>query len=1033
MKTNRTIRPTSSRLHAQVLLLILVVGLSLPLSAHAQETCTSGAPDWCVNPADYQSNMSVTSQLFFGGLPSTDTGDLVAAFVGSEVRGWVAGSAFGAEMRNYLTVYGNTNGETLTFKAYDASAGEVRPINESMSFTSDDIVGSPGTPFLFHAPGGEVPGQITLNAPSDGASSLPVDPSVTLSWNETADATSYDLQVDDNNDFSSPEIDQSGLTGSPYDAVGLARGTTYYWRARGGNGNGQGAWSDPWHFTTLVNEPGSGPSLTTPADGANLNTLTPTLTWQALGDADTYDVQLASDAAFTTLLIDATGLTSTQHEVPGGTLAFEQIYFWRARGLNEGGPGPWTDAFSFQTLEPPPDTPSPVAPANGAVALPVTVTLQWTEPERATFYALQVATDANFSTLIVDQDGLANPGYQVTNLLFGTIYFWRVQAGNATGVSDWSTVFSFVTMLVAPFEAPLLTAPDEGAVTSLRPSLQWDEVANASAYDVQLSTSIGFGTIAHEASAVSATKYRPGQGKLEEQETYHWRVRGTNSAGAGPWSAIRRFTTQQVGLDAPVLTTPADEAIEQPLTLDLAWEASTDATYYDVQVATDEGFTQVTVDQTSLTTLTVTVDVPTPATTYFWRVRAGNASEQSDWSNTRRFTTIPVQPGTAPTTATPADGATTGSLTPTLTWVALAGAATYDVQLSTQSDFSKSLALIAEATNLNQTHYTVAEGALAPAATYYWRVRGTNSAGAGPWSATMRFNTPQDASGVPSLAEPVDGALEQPTQVTLQWHPASGASFYDVRLATDAAFTHIVLDQRGIHDLRLDVTDLQPSTVYYWQVLAVNPSGVSAWSDPFHFTTQISAPQLLEPTDGTMVASLSPTLQWAVINGADQYTLALSTSADFSMSILFTGVTASAQQVFGLMPGTLYYWRVRSSNALTESAWSVVFTFTTPQDTNTAVETRGTEVPDGFTLEQNYPNPFNPTTTIRFGLPEATQVQLDVFDAQGRKVAELVRSYLAAGWYEAPWEAPLRTASGIYFYRLITGTNILTGKMMLLK
>lgn len=89
-------------------------------------------------------------------------------------------------------------------------------------------------------------------------------------------------------------------------------------------------------------------------------------------------------------------------------------------------------------------------------------------------------------------------------------------------------------------------------------------------------------------------------------------------------------------------------------------------------------------------------------------------------------------------------------------------------------------------------------------------------------------------------------------------------------------------------------------------------------------------------------------------------------------------------------------------------------------------------VPDQFFLAQNYPNPFNPSTTFKFSLEEAGQVDLSVFNVLGQKVSTVIAGKLDAGQHEVTWEGE-QFSSGVYFYRLTTPTNTETKKMMLLK
>ncbi len=81
-------------------------------------------------------------------------------------------------------------------------------------------------------------------------------------------------------------------------------------------------------------------------------------------------------------------------------------------------------------------------------------------------------------------------------------------------------------------------------------------------------------------------------------------------------------------------------------------------------------------------------------------------------------------------------------------------------------------------------------------------------------------------------------------------------------------------------------------------------------------------------------------------------------------------------------------------------------------------------LPGSFILEQNYPNPFNPETHIRFSIPEASEVILEVFDLLGRRLNVLLNQTLTAGSYEAIWDGKDQQgkslSSGIYLYRLTT-------------
>lgn len=95
-------------------------------------------------------------------------------------------------------------------------------------------------------------------------------------------------------------------------------------------------------------------------------------------------------------------------------------------------------------------------------------------------------------------------------------------------------------------------------------------------------------------------------------------------------------------------------------------------------------------------------------------------------------------------------------------------------------------------------------------------------------------------------------------------------------------------------------------------------------------------------------------------------------------------------------------------------------------------------VPEAFELMQNYPNPFNPETKIRYNLPAAGFVKVEIFDLLGRTVATLVdNNNHQAGYHIVTWNGKNRdgrqVASGVYVYRLTTSKETLVRKMLLMK
>jgi len=89
-------------------------------------------------------------------------------------------------------------------------------------------------------------------------------------------------------------------------------------------------------------------------------------------------------------------------------------------------------------------------------------------------------------------------------------------------------------------------------------------------------------------------------------------------------------------------------------------------------------------------------------------------------------------------------------------------------------------------------------------------------------------------------------------------------------------------------------------------------------------------------------------------------------------------------------------------------------------------------LPTGFALQQNYPNPFNPSTSISFELPQATNVNISVYNMLGQEVKTLVDEFRSVGVHNVTFDAS-GLSSGVYIYRLVTPSQSFTKQMMLLK
>jgi hypothetical protein len=97
-----------------------------------------------------------------------------------------------------------------------------------------------------------------------------------------------------------------------------------------------------------------------------------------------------------------------------------------------------------------------------------------------------------------------------------------------------------------------------------------------------------------------------------------------------------------------------------------------------------------------------------------------------------------------------------------------------------------------------------------------------------------------------------------------------------------------------------------------------------------------------------------------------------------------------------------------------------------------SIEDLPVHVPQELTLLSPYPNPFNSTIRLGYDLPQATKVELGIYDLSGRLVENLVNRHQEAGEYHLQWEGS-GVATGIYFVRLQAGKGIATKRILLIK
>ncbi|MBI3111316.1 MAG: fibronectin type III domain-containing protein [Ignavibacteriales bacterium] len=825
-----------------------------------------------------------------------------------------AGSSFTTLMFNDSTL-ADTTQQVGSLARSSTYFWRVRARN-SMGYSGWSSIGS----FSTIPPAPEPP---LLASPSNGVSEQPT--TVSLTWNPSASATSYRLQVSTSSSFTTTIFDQEGITSTSQTVGGLANNTTHFWRVRALNAGGASDWSTVWRFTTNVSAPAT-PTLVSPSNGSVNQPTTPTLTWNPVSSADTYRLQVSTSSSFATMLIEDSTITSTSREV--GPLSQGTTYSWRVSARNSAGSSTFSSTRTFTTVPPPPDQPILASPADGATYQPTTLTLSWNAVSGAQTYRLQVSTSASFASTIVDDSTLSGTSMQVGALATNTQYYWRVRAKNAGGTGPSSNTWSFITTEAAPSPpaAPVLSSPSNGATgVPQSPTLSWSASAGATSYQLQVSGTSDFGSLVTDRSGLSSTSSMV-EG-LAENTTYHWRVRAYNAGGAGDWSTAWSFTTDLSAPSAPMLTAPTHGSVDVPTDPVLSWSTSAEAWTYRLQVSTTTSFVSTVFDDPTLSTSSKQIGPLANNTTYYWRVNATNSGGTGPWSNISRFTTTPPPPP-PPSQASPENGSPRQPTVVTLEWSPIAGAKSYDLVVSKTTTYNT---MEVSDTSLMEPSRQV--GPLANNTTYYWRVRAKNGGGSSSWSPSWNFTTePQSQSG-PTLTSPENGAISQPTSVLLRWNGESGANSYHVQVSTTSSFTSTIFNDGAVTGTSQQIGPLTNGVTYYWRVRSNFLLVTGDWSNVWSFTTvplSPSTPTLLSPPNASSGEPTTLTLEWSPVGGASSYHLQVSISNTFGTTLVNdSSLTGSSRRVGPLAGNTLYYWRVRSKNPGGASSWSPTWNFRT--------------------------------------------------------------------------------------------------------
>ncbi len=580
-----------------------------------------------------------------------------------------------------------------------------------------------------------------------------IDPKSTVEvLNKIKGSTGYQIQLDLSNSFNTSNlIDLHTATGMA-DLDTLLFGETYYVRSRPYHSKDTGDWSKVRTTNVLIF-----PSTYYPYNNYTNIQIKDSLVFSTRIGIDGFQMQVSEDPTFTSsMFLDTTMIGLAYFDDPavkGHTFKFNKVYYWRMRCWHTADTSVWSSNKKFSTATSPPL----LKPVNSNfLGTDVNTTLEWEGLKEVNQYRILLDTASGFNSgALLDTIVSGVITYDLTQLYYDQLYFWKVQALTSDDTSDWSETWNFNTYSVR------LTDPKNNITNLSLTSLDWASIKGSKGYILELDSNINFNNpfVATDTVANSFFHYFTDLPALITFNTkYYWRVKLYHEKDTSNWSFVWNFTTKP--RRAPTLLSPVDSSTAVSVVPSLMWNAYSGAASYAVEYSENEDFTNAVKVSSSTTTAKVVLKANT---TYYWHVRGKNSSNQEfyDWSETWHFTTSDGIPAVVLTS--PSDKTTDTKTTLTLEWEKREEAASYQVELSTTSDFSSK-----QQKSSTVTSYQFSN--LLYDTEYFWRVRAINGSLIGDWSEVWSFTTEQDKSGVSDAVK---------HQVNIYPNPASGDIIID--------------------------------------------------------------------------------------------------------------------------------------------------------------------------------------------------------------------------------------------------------------
>lgn len=561
-------------------------------------------------------------------------------------------------------------------------------------------------------------------------------------------------------------------------------------------------WNDS-DWSSLIPIPTQSVLIAPPNDSSEVNASVKFI-WNKPNYSDYSRFQVSLNQNFAILVKDSITTDSTI------TLALQNRtqYYWRVRGENSVGNGPYSDIWTLKTKL---GTAVTLSPNNNDTINAVSFPFVWNKTTGATKYQLHISLSNAFTSLFFSDSLLTDTVHTVTGLSSGSKYYWRVKAIDQFGSGDWSSAKSF-TALATPDAIQLITPFNDSGNTSNSLQFKWKQNMSVMNYRFQISQESNMNSLLH--NVVSKDTFAI-ISSLKDGTQYYWRVRGENTMGNGQYSSIWKI---KIKLGNTFLLYPNNNDTLKNASLSLKWNATTGATKYHLQISESNAFTTFVHNDSLLTDSTTVFTNMQSGQWYYWRVRAGDQYAYGSWSAARAFINY-LKPSMVNLNY-PSNNSGGVTTIVEFKWHKAVNTQSYRLQISLAQDF----AILRFGDKILDTIKAVG---LENGTQYFWRVRGENLLDTGLYSQVRTFKTKvgktiQSLPGNNNLNISFGGT-------TFSWLSVKGAKKYHLSIS-DSSGTSFISDST-LTDTSKFVGNFAINKLYYWRVRAIDEFASGDWSE----------------------------------------------------------------------------------------------------------------------------------------------------------------------------------------------------------